>query len=74
MKPLTDSLKYSFLRYDESLPVIIASYLDCDQEEKLITLLKEDKEVICWTLSDIKSISPLMIQHRIHLEDKSQPY
>jgi len=37
LKPLTDSLEYAFLGPDESLPVIIASNLDRDQEDKLIT-------------------------------------
>ena len=35
LKPLLDSLKSSFLKPDESFPVIIASNLDRDQEEKI---------------------------------------
>jgi len=46
LKPLPDSLKYVFLGPDEYLPIIIASDLDRDQEEKLIYLLKENKEAI----------------------------
>jgi len=49
LKPLPDSLKYAFLGPDESLPVIIASDLDRDQEDKQITLLRESKEALRWT-------------------------
>jgi len=53
-----NSLKYSFLGLGESLPVIIASNLDPDQEHKLITLLRENKEAISCTVGDIMGISP----------------
>jgi len=43
LKPLPDSLKYAFLGPDDSLPVIITSNLDRDQEDKLIALLRENK-------------------------------
>ena len=46
LKPLPDSLMYSFLGPDESLYIIIASYLDQDQEEILIDLHRENKEAI----------------------------
>jgi len=42
LKPLPDSLKYAFLGPDESLTDIIASDLDWDQEDKLISLLREN--------------------------------
>jgi len=73
LKPLPDSLKYAFLGLDESLPVIIASDLDREQEDKLITLLRENKEALGWTLRDIKGISPFIVQHRIYLEDNAKP-
>ena len=72
MKPLLDSLKYAFLGPDESLCVIITSDLDRDQEDKLITLLRENKEAIGWTLGDIKDIIPFIVQHRIYLEDNAK--
>jgi len=40
----------------------------------LIALLRDDKEAIGWTLGDIKDISPLIVQHRIYLEDNVKPY
>jgi len=74
LKPLLDSLKYAFLGPDESLCVIITSDLDRDQEDKLITLLRENKEAIGWTLGDIKGITPSIVQYRIHLENNAKPY
>jgi len=72
LKPLPNSFKYAFLGPDESLPVIITSDLDRDQEDKLIALLRENKEALGWTLGDIKGISPFIVQHRIHLEDNAK--
>ena len=74
LKPPPDSLKYTFLGLNEYLPIIITSDLDRDQETKLITLLRENKEALGWTLGDIKGISPSIMQHRIHLEDNAKPY
>ena len=74
LKPLPDSLKYAFLGPNESFPVIIASDLDGDQETKLITLLRENKEALGWTLGDIKGISPSIVQHMIHPEDNAKTY
>ena len=45
-KPLADSLKYAFIGLNESLPVIIAFNLDNHQEEKLLDLLRENKETL----------------------------
>ena len=73
LKPLPDNLKYKFLGPAESLPVIIASDLIDAQEEKLIEVLREHKEVIGWTIEDIKGISPSLVMHKIHLEENSKP-
>jgi len=50
LKLLPDSLKCVFLGPDELLLVIIAFNEDQDQEDKLITLLRENKEAIGWAL------------------------
>jgi hypothetical protein len=73
LKPLLDSLKYRFLGLAESLPVIIASYLVDTQEEKLLDILREHKEAISWTIEDIQGISPLVVMHKIHLEEDAKP-
>jgi len=74
LKPLSNSLKYAFLWPDELFPVIIASDLDRDQEDKLIAQFRENKKAIGWTLRDIKDISPSTTQHTIHLKDNTKPY
>jgi len=57
-----------------NLFLIIASDLDRDQEENVIVLLRENKEVICQTLVDINGSSPSIVQHRIYLEDNAKHY
>jgi len=74
LKPLPDSLKYAFLGPDESSPTIITSDLDRNQMVELISLLRENKEALGWTLGDIKGISPSTVQHRIYLEDNVKLY
>jgi len=74
LKPLPDSFKYAFLGPDESLPIIIASDLEWDPEDKRISSLRENKEALRWTLGDIKGIVSSIMQHRIHLEDNAKPY
>jgi len=71
LKPLLDFLKYTFLRPDESLSVIIASDLE---DDRLIALLRENKKAISWTLGDIKDIGPSIVLYRIHLEDNAKPH
>jgi len=44
--PFPDSLKHTFLGPDESLLLIIAFDRDRDQEDKLTTLLRENKEAL----------------------------
>jgi hypothetical protein len=73
LKPLADKLKYAFLGSNETLPVIIAFDLQEDQESELISVLKEHKEAIGWTLADLKGIDPSICMHRIHLEDDAKP-
>ena len=62
-----------FLGPSESFLVIIASNLTPSQEEELLIVLRENKVIIGWSISDIKGISPAIIQHRIHLVDDVKP-
>jgi hypothetical protein len=73
IKPLPDTLKYKFLGPIDSLHVIIALDLVDVQEEKLLEVLKEYKEAICWTIEDIKGINPSVVMHKIHLEENAKP-
>jgi hypothetical protein len=67
LKPLPDKLKYAFLGTNDTLPIIIASDLQKDQEDNLLEVLKEHKEAIGWTIADLKGIDPSICMHRIHL-------
>nr|XP_027088481.1 uncharacterized protein LOC113709825 [Coffea arabica] len=73
LKPLPEHLKYAYLGDNETLPVIISSALSKTQEEKLIRVLREHKEVIGWTITDIKGISPAICMHRIRLDEDAKP-
>ncbi|XP_004289020.1 PREDICTED: uncharacterized protein LOC101300186 [Fragaria vesca subsp. vesca] len=73
LKVLPEHLKYVYLGENETLPVIISSSLEKEQEERLIEVLKRHKMAIGWTLADIKEISPTMCVHRILLEDGAKP-
>jgi len=72
LKSLSETLKYAYLGEDEKLPVVIASNLSKNQEESLLSVLKENKEVIGWTIADIKGISPTIVHHRIHLTENAK--
>ncbi|KAL0448652.1 UNVERIFIED_CONTAM: Retrovirus-related Pol polyprotein from transposon.6 [Sesamum latifolium] len=72
LKPLPEHLKYIYLGSDETLPAIISSKLSKEHEERLVTLLREHRTAIGWTLADIKGISLAMCMHRIYLEDNTK--
>ena len=69
LKILLEHLKYAYLSPSETLLVIITSDLDQIQEEKLLAILRENQKAIGWIMTDIKGISPSIVQHRIYLEE-----
>jgi hypothetical protein len=73
LKPLPENLKYKFLAPAKSFLMIIASDLVDAQEEKLLDVLRENKEAIGRTIEDIKGISPSVVMHKIHLEENAKP-
>jgi hypothetical protein len=73
LKPLLDKFKHAFLGANDTLPVIIASNIQKDQEDNLLEVLKEHKEAIGWTVADLKGIDPSICTHRIHLEKGAKP-
>ena len=74
LKQLPEHLKYVFLGEKETLPVIISNKLTKDQEDRLVTILKEHKTAIGWTIADIKGINPTTCMHRILLEGEEKPF
>ncbi|XP_057719688.1 uncharacterized protein LOC130934115 [Arachis stenosperma] len=73
LKPLPPHLKYAFLGREETLPVIINSSLNMEDESKLIEVLKAHKTALGWKIDDIKGISPAICMHKILLEEDSRP-
>ena len=51
----------------------MASHLIEGQEESLLSVLRKQKEVIGWTMADIKGLSSSTVQHRIHLIEEATP-
>ncbi|OMO68078.1 Aspartic peptidase [Corchorus capsularis] len=73
LKLLPSHLKYGYLGEDNTYHVIISSALSSVQEGKLITILREHKMAITWSISDIKSISPSICTHCILMEENHKP-
>jgi len=38
-----------------------------------MTILRKHKEAIGWIMTDIKGLSPTIVQHRIHLNEEAKP-
>ena len=74
LKHLPVILKYLFLESNDTLPVIIASDLALDQENQLMGVLKEHKEAIGWSITDLKGIDPSICMHHIHCEKNIKPF
>ena len=72
-KPLPNHLRYAYLGESSTLPVIISASLTAVEEEKLLRVLRDHKDVIGWSLEDLKGIRPSMCMHRILLEDGHKP-
>jgi len=69
LKALPAHLKYVYLGEQETFPVIITSHLNDRHEEDLKVILRKYREAIGWTVTDIKGLSPTIVQHRIHLNE-----
>ncbi|KAL4340421.1 hypothetical protein GQ457_08G032480 [Hibiscus cannabinus] len=69
LKPLTEQLKYVYLGKDDTLPIIISSKLQHEQEKQLINMLARHKKAIGWTIANLKGISPAICSHKILLEE-----
>ena len=70
LKDLLTHLKYIYLDEQETFLIIIASHLTDEQEKNLKTILRKYREVIGWTITDIKGLSPAIVQHHIHLNEE----
>ena len=62
-----------FLAGNGEQPVIMTSSLTTEEEEKVVEVLKANREAIGWTLSNLKGISPSYCMHKIHMEQDFRP-
>ena len=72
-KPLPSHLRYAYLGESSTLPIIISASLIAVEEEKLLRVLRDHKNSIRWSLTNLKRIRPSMCMHRILLEDRHKP-
>jgi len=72
LKALPKHLKYVNLDGHKTLPIIIMSHLTARQEKSLMSILRKYREVIGWTMTDIKGLSPTIVQHHIHLNEETK--
>ncbi|RDX71934.1 hypothetical protein CR513_48652, partial [Mucuna pruriens] len=73
LKPLPSHLKYAYFDAEQQLPVIITNNLYCEQEDKLLQVLRLHKKAIGWNLSALPGINPSICMHRILMEDEAKP-
>jgi hypothetical protein len=73
LKPLPTHLKYEFLNCNKIFPVIMNASLAQDQTLELVEVLMEYRDVIGYSIADIKGIDPELCNHRIYLEDGTKP-
>ena len=69
LKELPSHLKYVYLEPPQRKPVIISSRLSDEEEQKLLQILKKNKESIAWSIEELKGISPSICMHKILLEE-----
>ena len=72
MKELPRHLKYDFLEPEKEKHVIISTALTDLEEQKLLEIPRKYKEVIAWSIEDLKGISPFIYMHKILLEDNAK--
>jgi hypothetical protein len=67
LKELPSHLKYVFLGEGKTKPAIISISLG---PKKLIAVLKRKKEILGWSIKDLKGISPAYCMHNIKMEEE----
>ena len=53
--------------------MIISAFLTAEEEDKLLRVLRDHKDALGWSLTDLKVISSSMCMHRILLEGGHKP-
>ena len=65
LRNLQSTLKYAFFDEEKAKSVIISSTLDIKQAERLLEVLRKNKEAIGWTETDLKGLDPSLCTHHI---------
>lgn len=73
LKELPEHFEYVFLEEEHKRLVIISSTLEASQKERLVSMLREHKKPIAWSISDIKAINLSFCAHKILIEDNIKP-
>nr|GFA89158.1 reverse transcriptase domain-containing protein [Tanacetum cinerariifolium] len=73
LKELPPHLEYAFLGNNGEWPIIIAKDLSPKEKTDLLDVLKTQKKVIAWKLTDIKCIDPEFCSNKILLEEEHSP-
>jgi hypothetical protein len=73
LKPFPKGLKYDFLGPDKSYSVVVSDKLSPEENEKLLILLKKHRNVIGYSINDLKGLSPTICTHPIPMEDQRKP-
>ena len=72
LKELPSYLKYAFLEPEKGKPVIISAELTENEEQRLLQILSMYKEVIAWSIEDLKGICPSICMHKILLNNDAK--
>ena len=72
LKELPSHFKYDFIEPEKRKPVIISVALTESEEQKLLEILRKYKEVIAWSIEDLKGINPSICMHKILLNDNAK--
>ena len=55
------------------MPVIVRSHLTDGEEKNFMSILRKNREAIGYSMTNIKGLSPAIVQHRIHLNEEATP-
>ena len=72
MKELPNHLKHAFLESERAMLVTISTALNKNEEQQLLRILRKYKEVISWSIEDLKGISHSICMHKFLLNDDAK--
>ncbi|GJR70486.1 reverse transcriptase domain-containing protein [Tanacetum coccineum] len=70
---IRNSIRGKHPHRDDQLPVVISSSLSKDKKYKLLNVLRNHKEEITWSITDIKGIDSSFCTYKILMEDEYKP-